>query len=99
MTSFLLMSGEALTFECPVCGERLQDVFWDGDNWLWATEDEFIPCFLDDQGTLAAFLLGEGPYDPVRIVNVHCHYFRKSSFLLWLAIIAAVVVVVIGEGR
>lgn len=83
------MSGEAMVYTCPICGERLEDVFWDGETWLLTTEDDMIPCYLDQNGTLAAIAMSEQPYVPVQVVNIHSHYFRKSSFLLWLAIIAA----------
>lgn len=92
------MSAEAPTYVCPVCGQHLQQVFYDGDNWLLVTDDDFVPCFLDDRGTLAAILMGDGPYDPVKVVNIHSHYLSKSSFLLWLAIFAAAAVALTVDG-
>ena len=80
-----------MTYVCPVCGEGFENIFWDGDNWLMVTDDDMVPCYLDGHGTLAAIAMGDGPYVPCSVVNIHSHYCRKSSFLLWLAIIAAAV--------
>lgn len=96
------MSEDAMCFVCPRCGQVLQDVFWDGEQWLWSTEDDMVPCFLDSEANLWAISLAEQPYIPSEIIKVHSHGYSivlsKFSFFKWCVIIAAAVVVLLGVG-
>lgn len=91
-----------MLFVCPVCGEQLEDVFWDGEQWLWSTADDMIPCFLDESGDLYAIGLPDEPYVPSEVIKVHCHGYcekvSKFSFFRWCVIIGVVVVVFLEGG-